>query len=546
MANLPLRRLGDIGIITDVSPFDLPPNALSQGSNIRCANGKISRAPVCRTVLATTAATPVFTWVYNKPGEDDLIGIADRTGTLYFYSSSGEVDVTPSSYVPAASDSPHTDCVLANVNYINRDDAVPMYYNKSSTDFDELPNWDSTWRCKSLRAYRDALVAINVTKGATNYPNMVKTSDLATIDSVPASWDESDQSNSAYENTINECRSPLLDGLALRDAFILYSEDQTFVMVWTGDTDIYQIRKLFENVGVVNTNCVVEVEGKHYVFGRNDIYVHDGVAFQSIIEGRNKRFVFDNLILDQSHVFHVKYNPHLREIMFCFVSGDGYAEFTETTYCNRAAAYNIDNGTWTFRDLPNVGVGCYAALSQSETYASITTTYETAGGSYASYESSAEKAMFFPSPVDTLNGLTDSRLYGYDLASSGHLTHAISTEATAKAWAERVGIDLDETQTALNAYKVVRTIFPQANSLGESGNLQFKFAGMLYPNPDATPSWTALQSFDPTTDYKIDVPKNDDGIATGGRYLGWYVENATNFGFELGGFDADIVVLGRK
>jgi hypothetical protein len=317
-------------------------------------------------------------------------------------------------------------------------------------------------------------------------------------------------------------------------------------MVWTGDTDIYQIKKLFDNVGLINTNCVVEIEGRHYCFGRDDIYVNDGVAFKSIIEGQNKKYVFENLNRSKKQWTHVRYNAALREIMFCYPSADGEAAFPDSDYCNRAAVYNLDNGTWTFRDLPNVGVGTYAALSQSEIYATITTTYETAGGSYASYENSADKVLFFPSVSSAGLALTASRLYGYDLASSGRLAQAINSEATKKAWAQRIGIDLDEMNLPVGSYKVFKQMFPQAKSYGETGNFKFKFAGVLYPDPDITISWSDLQSFDPATQRLVDIPKDSSGRNHGGRYLAWHFENSSNFGHELSGADWEIVSIGGR
>lgn len=541
MANLPLRRLGDIGIITDASTFDLPPNALSQGSNIRCQNGRIYRSPVFKSVLTpTTAPIPVFTWFYAAPGQTDSIGIAGRDGKLYFYKNAVEDEVTPTAgFTPVSNDLVHTACTLANVNYINRASAVPMYYGSASTDFVLLPNWNATWRCRSLRSFKDQLVAIDVTEGATNYPSRVRTSDITTINNYPGSWDSTDPTNSAYKNDVSECTTGLLDGLPLRDVFILYSSDQTYLMEFTQDNDIFRIRKLFDGVGIINTNCVVEIEGKHYVFGKKDIYVHDGVSFQSILEGKNSKYVYGSLLQSHSQFFFVVYNPLYREVMFCYFSGDAEVAFGGVAYCNKAAVYNIDGGQWTFRDLPNATAATRAALSLSLTYAAATALYSDASGSYASLDDTADKGLLFTSPSDVTGALTASRLYGYDDASFGRLSASISTEATKTSWVQRVGIDLDETQLPLNTYKVLRTIYPQAANLGGTSNISFKFAGSLYPDPDLTISWGTLQAFDPATQYKVDVKK-------GGRYLSWYMENSSLYGHELSGFDSDVVMIGKK
>jgi hypothetical protein len=38
--------------------------------------------------------------------------------------------------------------------------------------------------------------------------------------------------------------------------------------------------------GSINANCAIEIGGRHYVFGVNDIWMHDGVSHQSICDRR--------------------------------------------------------------------------------------------------------------------------------------------------------------------------------------------------------------------------------------------------------------------
>ena len=52
----------------------------------------------------------------------------------------------------------------------------------------------------------------------------------------------------------------------------------------------------------------VEVEGKHYVFGNQDIYVHDGTTKQSICDERTKNFIYQGLNTRKSNVCFVQHN----------------------------------------------------------------------------------------------------------------------------------------------------------------------------------------------------------------------------------------------
>lgn len=539
MAILPVRGLGDVGIITDINPYDLPPNALSQGNNIRCSNRRITRSPAFKSIVNTTATVPVFCYTYAIPDGPDKLGIVHNTGTSYFFDGVTQEDVTPAVFTPATSALPFTHCVLANVSYLNRGSDVPQYYLPTSTDYTKLANWPATYTCRVLRAFKSFLIAINVTKAGTAYPSLVKWSDITLTNSIPASWDETDPTLSAGENPIQDLTAPLLDGLSLRGSFILYTKNQVVLMEYTADNEIFRFRNLFNNIGIINTNCVVEAEGKHFVFGKDDIYVHDGVSHQSIITGKNQKYVFENIINSESDKFFVAHNIKLTEVMFCYVSSDGHAGFAGTTYCNRAAVFNYTNGTWTFRDLPNTPAATNAALSYTTvTYISVAPeTYDSLGGSYADLSDTSLKSLYFTSPLDVSGNLTASRLYGYDDIYVGTFSQPITVEATKASWAERIGIDLDETGEQLRTYKVIKTIYPQAKALGGTSNISFSFGATEFD--DLTPTFNTPVNFDPMTNHKVDV-------RIGGRYLAWKANNSSLYSHELSGFDIDIQATGRR
>ena len=174
----------------------------------------------------------------------------------------------------------------------------------------------------------------------------------------------------------------IIDGLSLGSNFIIYSSDQTWLMEFIGGQFIFQTRKLFNDAGAINQNCVVEADGRHYVFGPNDIYAHDGTTKQSICDERTKSFIFDNLNNDNTDVCFAMHNTNLNEIMFCYMSGDADTAFPNANRCNRGAVYNYRNNTWTFYDLPNVSSGTQANVNSVATYATTTATYALTGGTF--------------------------------------------------------------------------------------------------------------------------------------------------------------------
>jgi hypothetical protein len=113
-----------------------------------------------------------------------------------------ETDYSISGYTPTNAEALWTSTSLAGVVYLNRPDRTPWSFGPSDAQFNTLANWDSTWRAQLLRTCGGALVALNVTKGAVNYPTMVKTSSFPLSGVVPASWDTTLPNTLASENIL--------------------------------------------------------------------------------------------------------------------------------------------------------------------------------------------------------------------------------------------------------------------------------------------------------------------------------------------------------
>lgn len=114
---------------------------------------------------------------------------------------------------------PITHSFLGAVTYLNKRSHAPFMRRQADAKFVPLANWDPDWRCAVLRPYKDFLVALDVRKGAVEYPQMIKWSDIALYGDAPPSWDAGSTTNSAGENVLNEMKGRILDGHTLRDTF---------------------------------------------------------------------------------------------------------------------------------------------------------------------------------------------------------------------------------------------------------------------------------------------------------------------------------------
>ena len=535
---MPVRDVGSVGVVTDVRPASLPLNAFTRAKNVRFDEGRVGRSPVFRVIKDTLGFNPRFT--YGIPaatsGGFAVIVIVSDAFDIKQYANGSVSSLQGSIATTSANPSSITGTFLADMAYINRIDQVPVYMANGGSSYAALPNWDSTWRTESLRAYGDFLLALNTTEDGTNYPSRVRYSNLALANSVPDSWDAGDATKSAGFNDLVQMKTGIIDGLTLGTNFIVYGKDQVWLMEFVGGAFIHNFRKLFSDVGVINQNCIAEVEGTHYVFDHDDIYVHDSHTRQSICDERVKTYIFSGLNTAKTNRCFVHHNADLDEVMFCYVSGDDMAEYTHGDRCNRAAVFNYKNQTWSFTDLPNVASATVGTISSSTTYANTSGVYNIIGGSYYTQEAGFDAHSLFVGESNSTDGLTTDKLYGLDLSDKGTLSFPLDATANKSPFLERVGIDLDE-MSPLSGYKVINKIFPQIDTDNSNKNFVFTFGAS-----DLLGDSTAYQgsiTFNGATDHKIDS-------RVSGRYLSYKLTVDDNKDFSFIGFDVDVLTTGRR
>ena len=537
MAILPIRDLGSVGVITDVAGYNIPLNAYTTGINVRFDEGKVQRGPIFRKVKDSLSFTPRFSYgIVPSTGFDSVVMLSDNWG-IYEYAA-GTVSNRSGSISGNSDPRPYTATSLADVTYLNRKDRVPVYRLPTQTNFADLPNWPSNFRAGALRSYGDQLIALNMTEGSNNFPTRVRFSNLTQANSVPDSWDETDTTKSAGFNDLVQIKTEIKDGATLGTNFIIYASDQVWLMEFVGGTFIFNFRKLFTDAGIINQNCVVEVEGKHYVFGPFDIYVHDGTSKQSICDERVKNFIFGALNNADADRCFVQHNPTLNEIYFCYKSGDQYVGFPNADRCNRAAVYNYRNDSWSFMDLPNVSSGTVANVNSVATYATSATTYALTGGTYYQQEDSFDRHTLMIGESQSTDGITSNKLYGIDLSDAGQIAFQLDTEATKPILLERIGVDLDEAGLGASQYVVCTRIYPQADTRNSTETtLNYEFGASDVPS--AIPTYGSSVTFDISTDHKIDS-------RAAGRYLSYKVTSSHNADFQLSGFDLEVTATGRR
>lgn len=496
--------------------------------------------PVFRHVLTLGTSDPRFAFSSNPTSGLDLLFVGYKNGKVSLVANAAETDYTLSGYAPSSVEATWSSTTLAGVTYVNRSDRAPWYLRTSDVAFQNLSaaGWDVSWSALMLRSCAGALVALNVTKGATSSPTMVKTSSIPDAGGVPDSWDEADPATLATENILAEMQGPITDACPLGNDLIIYGFKEAWLMSADGSQSVYRYDKLPYQKGALSSNCSVELGSRQIVFGPDDIWQHDGTSEKSICTSRVRDFIFGSLNLSQADRCFAKLNPRTTEIIFGYVSGDQYTQFrsSNTAGCNRQAAWNYADDTWTFDDTPDVFSATEANLSTSLTYADITATYDTVGGSYQDQEDGFKRTSVYVGASNATYGFSTT-LYAHDLYGQGStVSYPVDLAATAPRFLAKDGLDLDELSQDLKTYKVCSSIYPQARLGSGAANLQIS-AGAA-DGFNETPTFSEYQPYNGSDLYKCD-------FNVAGRYLSLRILFEDYKELAITGLDFDLKATAR-
>lgn len=533
MANVKVRDFAKFGMITDLSPLELPQTAFTIAKNCRFENNAISKMPVYRTVTSLPKTPRLAFGVRPTDGIDRTI-VAYEDGFASIFYNDTLTNASPVDWSASVVTAPFTTTTLADVVYLNRQDRVPWFVVRGGTTFAKLTNWPTDWRAKVLRAYAGVLVGFNMTRGGISAPTEIVWSEFALAGAVPPNWDFASTTSNAGENVLADMEKPIVDAMQLGSSMLIYSENEVYLMEYTGTGFMFNFRRLFKNAGAIGTNCVVEVDNRHYVFGYNDIYVTDGLRKDSIAKGRIRNFIFDNLDLKNTDKCFVTHNPALSEIMFCFPSLDAYTSYEIGKGSNRAAVYNYRSETWYIYDTPLVTSASVSNFGTTPTYATATTSYTQALTTYNSMKDTFQDVFMLSGAAGTTVG---DKLYSFERADQTNVRYPVATTLNMDSYLEKSSMDMDELGIELRGYKYIRSIAPNAKFYPGSNPLMFKFGASDYS--DQTPVYGDAYSFDGLENYKCD-------FKAGGRYLDMIITHAGFKDFKLTGFDMDLVITGKR
>lgn len=544
MPTFRVRELGSIGIVSDIAAWDLPPNAFSDGMNVRFSPELgISRAPSFRTALDFSAvrgpdAIPVaVSGLPTNSATTDRLFVVDQGGSVYDWSSSETpVEMVMEGFTPLASPgSPVLSRMYGNL-LVHLPGGVPSYIRPDdSLVRHALAGWPSDLRAKSLKSFGDQIFAFNLTQGAALRPRSCRHSGFGNGE-MPTSWDINDAETGAGEIEF-EHDDEILDGVQLGQSLMVYSRGQCQEITRSGGLRLFATKLLPGYRGVWGADCAIEVQNSHYCFGPEDIVKHSGIAEPiPVAKGRVRKRIYESIAVQDAEQFFVFKLQSQKELWFCYRTADSRAKFFGSPLgCNMAAVLQWETGAWTFVDLPFVTSASGLIIQTGGTWEEDTGTWDDGGGTWNDDETLARRSVVLSSVAVQSNQIFKHRLLALDgLGESSGLDLPLCEEAFARAYARRFGLDLDVEGMELSEYKHLRFMYPQGDF--PDGGLLFRAGGSLTPKG----STLLPQTLSLRVSGGYMVP-----LKTGGRYLGYELASGSPQEFSMTGFDLDVVGLGK-
>jgi len=255
---------------------------MERAGGVRTVFGTPSHAP--RWLLNTSSIGAASFWVY---GADAGIGGTD---------GGAAVDLTPTTgFTVDAAANVWTGGNLNGVPVVCNGRAPWWWAANPTNPFVALPGWPAAARCKAIRPYKYHLIALNVDSGTGSFnPDLLWWSSAAVPGAVPSSWTPA-PANEAGSAQLSATTGPIIDGFALRDAFIVYKANSCYRMQYVGGANVMDVKPLFTDVGLLARNCVAAIGEYHVVLVDGDVILHDGNSAVSIAEGWVRDTLFSSV-----------------------------------------------------------------------------------------------------------------------------------------------------------------------------------------------------------------------------------------------------------
>ena len=140
-------------------------------------------------------------------------------------------------------------------------------------------------------------------------------------------------------------------------------------------------REVFSSAGILASRCAKEWRGQHFVVTEGDIVLHNGSQLQSIIGGRLRNAVFDDLdgsLIERAFTYS---DPRRLRLGFC------YPSIGSKGWCDRRVLYDPVNNRWSWEEigpdeLSDVAIGRYTLSNFAVSWDASTEAWDDSSGAW--------------------------------------------------------------------------------------------------------------------------------------------------------------------
>lgn len=517
MARVPVPNAGAVGVIKDLAQHALPLGAWTDAKNMRFRKGSAIQffghgpshgapAVVPQHLLQLNIGADSY-WLYA--GAEKIYAATVIDGQAIHTNLTRQTldkDVNYSG-VPNS----WTSTLLSGIPIINPGNGIdpPQQWNLDpKRRCKVLDNWPAGMFCKSMRTYKNFLVALGVNDKGVDYPYLVVWSNPADPGGVPTSWEFDNENSESGKTDLAEGGDRIVDGLQLRDSFMIYKEQSVWRMDLIGGLFVFSFRKVLGVSGAMNRNCIVELDGYHCVLTNTDVVVHDGQSATPVLDNVAREALFQDMDTDYNDRAFVFKNPFLNEVFICYASIGASAP-------NKALVWNYKDKTVTYRDIPNLNHACYGKVDNS-----LGDSWASDNDSWESDQTAWNQPDNVPNIARVLMASADQQLLLLDAA-------ATFNGVPIDSFLERRGLSFDADD------RTKRIVSVRPRITGTPGGTVIVKVGGHMTDPAADPEYSAEVEFVIGQDVAVDCIVDY-------RYPAIRFEAGTATAWKLDSFDFDV------
>lgn len=537
MARNQVVGIGTAGIIKDIKPSLLPAEVWTDGRNVRFESQKCQGMGGVVAVLDTPVPTLLNCGLVAGVSQNSYIYTTTAGEVFKYYPPGPAVEITRVSggnYLETP-DNLFDIFMYNGYAFFNNGVDLPQVWNPADTNMVNLPNWDTTWRARTIRNFKGILIALAVTEDTDFYSQRMRWSHPAEAGFVPASWDATDPDFDAGIFDFSDSNTgELVTGAELGERFYIYKERAIHVLSYVGGQNIFARNLITDQVGITVPRSLASIPTTkqgvpyHFFAGDEGFYMNDGLKAQPFF-----REIFRNEILKIVNRDHYKtrsfsvVHPREQELWFCIPEAG--ADFATLAFC-----FNYSTNSYSIRELSgasNIASGINLDFTQYVGEGDLPfddeTLFEDSVGFNDAVTLPGKGLLLEASP--TLENLfaVDTGTLDYD-------------EEPYPRWIEKVSLaaiknDPRNYAATIQDYsrrKMATCVIPKLYE----GDCQIRVGSQESDMDDVT--WGDY--LPQTTRYRRDL-----AVPVSGRFLSFRFDSLGEEPFSIGGFDYELDILGE-